>query len=298
MEKNKINRRILNQNLLGYSLIAPAILFAVVFLAYPFFQTIIVSFFEWDGFTAWKFVGFQNFIDLFTKERYFYLALKNTIFYSIGTTFGLIAMGFILAVLIDLKVFLWKMYRIIFFLSYSLSIVGISLLFLKIFAPEGLINIIFKSIGLDPVIWFGSSTRALLIIIFITIWQGSGFAMVFFLAGMQNINQELYEAAMLDGASLMRRIFSITIPQLKNVFSILIVMELIFSFKVFDIIYVMTAGGPNGQTSVLTILLYRQAFEFVKLGYASSIGFIMIVISVILSIFYVRFSGYRERKAR
>ena len=141
-------------------------------------------------------------------------------------------------------------------------------------------------------IWLADAGGAIAIVIMVSIWQYSSFPMLFFLAGMQNIDEELYEAAIIDGASTARRIFSITIPLLKNVFSILMILQLIFAFKVFDIIYVMTGGGPAGQTEVLGTLLYRSAFKLRDLGSASVIAVIMLVLALVFSIIYIKISGY------
>ena len=285
----------IKESVLGYVFVTPVIILCILFLAYPFIQSIMLGFFKWDGITNWQFIGISNFIELFTKERFFYKALSNSLMYTIIVSAGMLIIGFILAILIDLKVFLWKVYRFIFFLPYMLSMVVVSFLFMKIFVPEGLLNNILGMFNVNPIIWFDAK-KAIFVIMAIAIWQGSGLPMIFFLAGLKNIQKEIYEAAILDGASTIRIVFTISLPLLKNLFMILTVMELIFNFKVFDIIWVMTKGGPYGSTEVLGTLLYQNAFQKLKFGYASSIGMIMIIISSILAYFYVKFYGYSGTK--
>ncbi|MHB8277614.1 MAG: carbohydrate ABC transporter permease [Candidatus Humimicrobiaceae bacterium] len=281
----------LKESVLGYFFVAPAVIFCILFLAYPFIQSIILAFFKWDGVTNWQFIGINNFIELFTKERFFYKALSNTLMFTILSSLGMIMIGFILAILIDMKILFWKIYRFVFFLSNVLSFIVLAFLFLKILAPQGLINSILEKFGVEAIIWLDAK-KSIFIIIAISIWQGSGLPMIFFLAGLKNIQKEIYESAMIDGASTVRRVFTISVPLLKNVFLTLIVMLLIFNFKVFDIVWAMSQGGPYGSTEVLGTLLYKNAFQELRFGYASSIGFIMIIISGILAFFYVKYSGY------
>ena len=279
---------------IGYAFVLPAVIFILLFIAYPSIQSLILSFFKWNGMSEWKFAGINNYIKMFTSNRYFLTALKNSVIFAIGTTFGTIIVGFILAVLIDFRIKLWKIYRIVFFLPFVFSIVVVSMLWLKVVDPYGVLNSVLGMLHLESLqrVWLADAGGAIAIVIMVSIWQYSSFPMLFFLAGMQNIDEELYEAAIIDGASTARRIFSITIPLLKNVFSILMILQLIFAFKVFDIIYVMTGGGPSGQTEVLGTLLYRSAFKLRDLGSASVIAVIMLVLALVFSLIYIKISGY------
>ena len=243
-----------------------------------------------------KFSGLSNFVEVFTEDRYFHTALRNTFVFSAVATVGTVTIGFLLAAAIDSRVLLWKLYTIVFFLPYALSIAAVSMLWLKIFEPSGLLNHVLIHLGLErfAVPWFDNPNTGLGIMLLVSIWQYSSFPMIFFLAGMQSIDQEIYESAKLDGASTVRQIVSITIPLLKNVFSILVVMQLIFSFRVFEIVWIMTAGGPSGGTEVLGTLLYRYSFRFLKFGYASVLSLIALTVAVALSFVYRRVSGYEN----
>ncbi len=295
---NKNGNKKYKEYLLGYLMIFPAMLFVIAFIFYPMFQSLSLSFFKWNGMGEQIFVGFKNYIKLFTVDRFFNIALKNTIYFSIGSTAGTIFIGFILAVFIDLKIRFWRIYRIIFFITYVLSIIVVALLWIKVFDPRGIINTVLEIAGHSEwqKIWLGDPKISLSIITFVAIWQYSGFPMIFFLAGMQNIDEGIYEAAIIDGASTGRRIISITLPLLKNVFSVIVILQIIYSFKVFDLVYVMTMGGPSGYTEVLGTLLYKNAFRLQKFGYASTISVVVFVFSIIIAIIYIRVSGYQKSK--
>ena len=291
------NRRQI-ESYVGWALVLPAMIFIATFLLYPAIRSAILPFFRWDGITALKFSGLSNFVEMFTEDRYFFTALRNTFIFAGVATAGTVLIGFLLAAAIDFRVPLWKLYTVVFFLPYALSIAAVSMLWLKIFEPHGLINVTLTHIGLErfAVPWFDNPNMGLGIMLLVSIWQYSSFPMIFFLAGMQSIDQEIYESSRLDGASAIRQIVSITIPLLKHVFSILVVMQLIFSFRVFEIVWIMTAGGPSGGTEVLGTLLYRYSFRFLKFGYASVLSLIALSVAVALSFLYRRVSGYDQAK--
>lgn len=290
------SKKEIRQYLTGIAFVLPAIIFLMLFVAYPVIQSLALSFFKWRGVGPWKFVGFDNYIRMFTRDRYFFGALKNTILFTILMMSGEMTLGFIYALLIDLGIRGWKTYRFIFFLPVTLSQVAISLLWVKIFQQEGLVNALLGALHLEQFqhIWLGDAKFAMWCLIFVAWWQWGGWHMIFFLAGMQAINPQIYEQAKIDGASTLRRVFSITIPLLKNVVFILVILCLIQGFKMFDLIYVMTTGGPASATEVLGTQIYQHAFDVSKYGYASVIAVIMVAASLIVTIFYVRASGYGQ----
>jgi len=263
-------------------------------------QSLLLSFFKWKGYGPWIFLGFDNYIKLFTIDKNFFVALRNSIVFTIFNTIGSLLVGFILAILINLKIRFWKIYRFVFFLPVVLSGVVVSMLWLKIVDPYGLLNTFLSILHLENLqrIWLANSGLAMGIIIAVAIWWGNGYSMIFFLAGMQNIDEEIYEAAKIDGASTMRRIVSITVPLLKNVFSTLILLTVISSFKVFDIVWIITLGGPAGGTEVLGTQLYENAFRNQRFGYASVIAVIMFLISILFSIIYIKVTANNERIRR
>lgn len=289
-------RRLSSKQTLGIILIAPSIIIFLIFIAFPTVQSFAISFFKWDGSHPWEFVGLKNYINMFTRDPYFFTSLKNSIIYSLVYTLGVNIMGFTIAVILDLKVRFWKIYRFIFFLPVTLSIMAMGLLWSKVFERYGLLNSILNTIGINvgEYAWLGNRRVAFLIIMFVSIWQFFGYPMVFYLAGLSNINPEIYEAAEIDGASLIRKIFAISIPMLKNIISIVVVLNLIISFKVFDIVWIMTMGGPAGVTEVLGTQLYKKAFVEQSFGRGSVIAVIMFIVCMILALIFVKFSGYSE----
>jgi len=273
----------------------PGMLFILVFIAIPIITSIMLSFFNWKGYGNFDFVGLKNYLKVFISDRYFYTALKNSIIFSISVTIGTVGLGFILAVMIDLKVKFWKFYRFFYFLPVVISTIPLALLWVQIFHPYGLLNnLLLEVTGLESLqrSWLGEPNIAFVIIILVDIWHYTGFTMIFFLAGMQNIEEDIYEAAKLDGATTFQRIFKITAPLLKNVFSIIIILQLIFSFQVFDIVYAMTRGGPFHSTEVLGTRLYQLAFSEQQFGLASVYAVVMFIVSIIYAVFYIRVSGY------
>jgi ABC-type sugar transport system permease subunit len=298
--RSKMRKKYINENILGYVCVLPVIIFISLFIAYPIVASLVLSFFKWKGYGPLKFIGLNNFITMFTADKYFYTALKNSLIFAIGSTIGSVIIGFVLAVLIDLKIRFWKIYRFVFFLSVVISIPITGMLWLRMLDPYGLLNSLLDVLHLDKFkyVWLGDGRTALIAIVSASIWQFSGFPMIFFLAGLQSISEEIYEAAKIDGASTIRRIFSITIPLLKHVFSVIIMLQMIFSFKVFDIVWVLTKGGPARATEVLGTHLYIDAFRNYSFGYASVISVVMFLVAFILSIIYIKSSGYYESVKR
>lgn len=296
----KINY-ILNKNkkyISGSSFIVPALIFIFIFVIFPAILSILLSFFKWKGYGSFVFVGFGNYIKMFTIDTNFKTALKNSLLYSIFVSFGTILIGLFFAIVIDLKKRFYKIYRFIFFLSVILPVAATGLLFSNLLDPYGLINVILVKLGIANMQnfpWMGDTRTAFFVIVLIEIWQFSGFPMIFFLAGMQNIDETIYESALIDGASTITRIFKITIPLLKNVFSIIIILQIIFTFKVFDRIWIMTGGGPVGSTEVLGTQLYQDAFRLGAFGYASVLATIMFIVAFIFSIIYTKISGYGKK---
>ncbi|UCB46400.1 MAG: sugar ABC transporter permease [Spirochaetota bacterium] len=290
-KRQKIRKRIT-----AILFVLPALLFLVMFVAYPVFQSIALSLFKWDGAGSWEFNGLENYRKMFTTDRYFWTALKNTILFTVLMTCGEMFLGFIYSVLVDLGVRGWKIFRFIFFLPVTLSQVAISLLFVKIFQEDGLVNAMLGFLNLEGLqhIWLGEIKYAMWCLIITSWWIYGGWHMVFFLAGMQSINPEIYEQAKIDGASTLRRVFVITVPLLKNVWFVLIALSFILGFKMFTLVYIMTTEGPSFATVVLGTRIYRYAFWVHKYGYASTWAVVMVVASLIFAILYVKFTGYRE----
>ena len=283
-----------------YVFMLPAVLFIVFFILIPMIQSLVLPFFRWKGYGELTFIGLRNFENMFVRDVHFWTALKNSLLFALFATAGTVIIGFVLAVLIDFKIRFWATYRFLFFLTVTISVVVTGMLWVKILDPFGVLNTLLDLIGLDHMqqVWLGNVGTALPAIIATTVWQYSGFTMIFLLAGMQAIDLELYESARIEGASRFRTVFAITIPLLKHVFAVIVMLQLIFSFKVFDQVWVMTRGGPAGATEVLGTHLYKDAFRLVRFGYGSVIASIMFFVSLVFSLVYIRVSGYAQMLGR
>jgi len=289
-------RKYFSENLIAWGFIAPTLAIIAMFMLYPIIQSVAISFFKWDGLTEWQYIGWYNYVKMVTRDDYFYIALRNTVLFAVCTVFGTIMIGFMLALFIDYRVRLWRMYRVLFFMAFAVSIYASALLWGKFFEPNGLLNDILGRIGLEHLqrAWFADPRTGLIIIIGVALWKWSAFPMMFFLAGMQNIPVELYEASKIDGASVIGRITKITMPMVKHVFKMLLVTQFIFSFKTFVIVFLITYGGPDHQTELLGTLLYQYGFFVNNPGYASVIAVFNIILALIFSFIYYRVSGYKE----
>lgn len=283
------------KKLIGYIFILPALVLFVAFLVYPLLHTVYLSLTEWAGFDLKKinFVGLDNF-KLLLPDWIFWKALRNTLFFVVGTTFFLNLFGLALALFLNRSTRLVKIVRTLIFIPVLLSPVIVGVMWSRILDPFGALNQILEKIGAikTPIFWLGDKRIALLSIIGATVWQWVGYDMVLYLTGLQQIPDELYEAAMIDGANRWELLRYITIPLLKGIATMVVLLNLIGGVRIFDIVYVMTKGGPNHNTEVLATHLYEVAFWFNKMGYASVIAVIILVLS--LAFAYMRTRIMRE----
>ena len=284
---------------IGLLFILPLTIITLAFIAYPVLQSIILSFFKWPGFGEWEFVGITNYIKMFTADRLFLKSLSNTFIYTLIVPVGLVFIGLLMALVVHLKVPGWKVYRVIFLLPIAIMQGALALMWARMLSPAGLINTFLGWLHLEALqhAWLGEPRVAFFWVILITIWQYPGGSMLYLLGGLQTIDEEIYEAAYVDGAGTIRRIISITIPMIKNVIGVVLLIQIIFAFKVFDVVYFLTGGDPANSTEVLGIRLYSLAFEERKFGYASVLAVVMIITSIIFGLMYVRFGGYGKRSA-
>jgi ABC-type sugar transport system permease subunit len=279
----------------GYLFVLPALLLYVIFMVYPFLQSIYLSFTDWNGATAVKnWVGLENYRTLFDDDLLWKALWHNAIWIVIGTISPL-AIGFLLAVLLSNRPKGFTLFRTVFFLPQVLSTVIIGLVWGWIYNPLfGLLNQALDDVGLESWSrgWLGDSTWALYAVLAAAIWATIGFVFVIFLAGLQNVSRDLIEAATLDGANGWQRFWDVTMPQMANVVTVVAALLLIGGFSVFDIIFVMTGGGPANSTEVIATYAYTEAFTQNHVGYASTLTLVMTVITLVASVIFIRL---RER---
>jgi ABC-type sugar transport system permease subunit len=280
----------------GYLFILPALIIFLLFLVYPLLYTIYLSLTEWAGFDLSKitFVGFRNF-KLLLPDWIFWKALRNTMIFVFGTTIFLNVFGLALALFLNNEMRITKLVRTLIFVPVLLSPVIVGVMWSRMFDPFGALNQIMENIGIidTPIFWLGDRRIALWSIVGATVWQWVGYDMILYLTGLQQIPFELYEAAKIDGANSWHLFRFITLPLLKGIATMVILLNLIGGVRIFDIVFVMTRGGPNHNTEVLATHLYEVAFYFNKMGYASVLAVIILVISLLFAFSRNRLMGER-----
>ena len=260
-----------------------------LFILWPVAASIYYSFFQWNGFgnIPTYFVGLRNYLDVL-KDPFFWNAFKNTVVFVVGNNVIKLPLTLAMAFLLNIPGFRLKgFYRVVLFLPVVSSTAIIGIVFTLLLSPwNGPINAIFQNIGLlkHPVDWLGTAGSAMWMIMLVEIWHYTGQYIVYWLAGLQSIPEELYEAAEIDGANRFQMFIKITIPVLKPVIVVVSLIGFIMSLRVFDIVVSMTGGGPAFGTDVMGTYIYRSAFGAAarKIGYASAIAVIFGVIVMIL----------------
>jgi len=277
-------------NLIWYLFLTPAVALIVGFMVVPILQSLSLALYRWNGVKPRQYVGLDNIADLF-DDRFFVGALSHTFAFAIVTTAGTVGLGLLLAVAISRQVPGSSLYRVLFFLPVMVPITVVGALWVRLLEPNfGLLNTFLRNVGLDGVArsWLGDSSIALWVLIGVTIWQYSGFPMIVLLAAIEQIPDEVQEAATLDGASEAQRLRRITLPLIRPVLIGITVLQVIFSLKVFDLVWVMTRGGPGQSTDVLGTFLFNEAFFKRQYGYASAVAVAMFVIIFTVTYVYQR----------
>jgi multiple sugar transport system permease protein len=283
------------ESITGYLFLLPDLLGLLIFLIIPIAYAFFISLHDWDGLSAMRWNGLDNYLKLLSDAQ-FWASLKITAIYTIIYVPVLYAISLGLALLVNQRLPFMRFFRTIFFVPVVLSLVVSSLMWKYIFDERaGLLNFLIGLIGIPPQAWLGSVELALPSIIIVSVWIQMGYFMVIFIAGLQDIPREYYEAARIDGANRWQMFFRITLPLLKPTSLFVIVISLIASFQVFDQVWVMTKGGPARATEVTAVYIYQQAFQYLHLGYGSAVAFVLFV--VILSCSLIQFRLLRTTQS-
>ena len=302
MAKNEVNavrassfsgkRRYWNNSrkeaLFGWLFLAPELIGMIGLSVFPIVFSLYLSFCEWNlvgGLSTIQFVGLDNFAALFHDDK-FYMSLKNNFIYTLLVVPVGIFLALILSVLIHSRVYGQSYFKVAFFIPYISSIIALGAVWSALFHPsQGPINQFLISLGIsDPPKWLADTHYSLYAIIIIAIWAALGYQMIIFIAGLSNIPDELYEAASIDGATSVQQFFKITLPLLGPTTSFLFITTLMSSFKVFDLIAFLTAGGPNNSSTVLVYRIYEEGFQNFRMGYASAISWVLFLIVGLLTL--------------
>lgn len=282
------------RRLTPYIFIAPNMLVFTVFLFVPMVFAIYMSLNEWSLIEAPTFIGLGNYVAM-AQDPQFWQSLWNTLLYTAGTVPTSIVIGLVVAIGLNRKLPARGLLRSIFFVPVVISMVAVALVGAWIFDDSyGVINNGLTALGFDPVPWLSSQRWAMVTLVVATLWVRIGFNMVVYLAALQGIPPEVYEAAQIDGATGWNRFWNITRPLLGPTTFLLVILNVIYSIHIFDLIYVMTAGGPGFSTTVLVMYVYQAAFENLQMGYASAMGVVLFALLLAFTAFQWRITRQSE----
>ncbi len=261
-------------------LILPALIGTLIFIVIPVVFSFSLSFCEWDLLSDVRFAGLKNYFELLTSPN-FALILKNTFVFAIAVTLIAVVIPVILAAVLNNKIRGSEFFKTAYFLPFITPMIVIAIIWEWIFDPNfGLLNYLLKT----HINWLYDTKTALFALIIVSAWKLIGYNMVILLSGFSTISQNIYESAKIDGASPLNTFFKITLPLLSPTIFFVVIISTISSFQVFDLIYLMTQGGPMDSTNVLVYWIYKNAFEFFNIGAASAGAYILFVIVFVLTV--------------
>ena len=264
----------------GLFFVLPALVGTFIFIIIPIFCSFALSFTEWDLLNEIKFVGLDNYKSVLSEKEFLQI-LINTFVYAISTTIFAVIIPLGLAAILNNKIRGAEVFKTIYFLPFITPAVVIAIVWAWIFDPNiGLVNSMLKT----HYSWLFDTCLAMPVLIFVSVWKLIGYNVILFLTGFASINPNVYEAAKIDGADEIQIFKNITLPLLKPTTYFVILVTAISSFQVFDLIYVMTSGGPNDATNVIVYSIYKYAFEYFDIGKSCALAYILFVIIFILTL--------------
>lgn len=280
--------------------LAPALMAIGLFFVIPVVSAFVLSFTDFDIYALGnlgmvRFVGLENYLTI-VQSPLFWTSIKNTFYFvlaggplSVGVSLGI-------ALLVNSKLAMFKpFFRTVFFLPVVASLVAVAIVWRYVYHPtSGMLNVVLSWFGIAPIDWLGNPDTAMPAIIILAVWKNFGYNMLIFIAGLQNIPDELYEASRIDGAGIWRQFTDVTIPMLAPTTVFVILITVIGYFQLFAEPYVMTDGGPLNATMSIVMLMYDQGFRWWNMGYAAAIAFILFIIVLIVSA--IQFSLQRRRE--
>ena len=269
--------------------LSPTLVVVTVFIVFPILFSFYLSFHQWNLFQAsHEFIGLENYVRMFTDPE-FWVVFRNTILYTIGTVPVNMALALVVAFLLNKKIAGKKLLRAAFFTPVIISSVAAAVIWRWVFDPNlGLANYFIQMLGLDAVNWFNDPTAAMSALVIVGVWKTFGINMILFAAGLSGIPEHYYQAAEIDGAGTWAKFWRITVPLLSPTTLFILVLSIIGSFQVFDLVYVLTYGGPLGTTKVLVFYLYEHAFQLFNMGYASAVAYLLFALLFVLTLVQIR----------
>jgi len=257
----------------GYIMVLPYVLHFLIFVAYPLVFAFVLVFCRWDIVTPMEFIGLRN-IQRLMNDTTFWTAVTNTLKFLVLHIPLQIVLALLIAVVLNGPIKLRGFFRGAFFLPFVISGAVVTILWQQLYSTDaGVFNLVLTKLGLDPVPWLTDPAIAIYSIAVMATWKNIGFYIVLFLAGLQNVPRELYEAASIDGATRPQQFWKITLPLLRPITLLVVMLSTIGGFGLFIEPFVMTGGGPAESTLSVVLYLYKNAFQFLRMGYAATIGF-------------------------
>ena len=280
--QRNLNKR--NETILGWLMVSPWLIGFICFSALPMFASLIISFTEWDMLSKPEWVGFENYKTLFFEDPLALHSLNITILFTIVSIPLNIVFGLALAMLLNTSIRGLAIFRTIYYLPAILSGVAVALMWRWIFSTEfGLLNTLLSMIGIEGPAWLTDRIWVLPSFVIMRLWSVGG-GMIIYLAGLQSIPTNLYEAANIDGANWWHRTRFITLPMLSPTIFFQLIVGFIFSMQIFTEAFIMTNGGPADASLFYLLYLYRQAFQYFDMGYASALAWVLFVVILVLTI--------------
>lgn len=279
------------RSIIAFLFVAPAMALNVVFFIYPFLQTVVMSFFDWPMLGEKSFVFLDNYIALF-QDQQFWTSLFFTLKYAIFVTPCLFILAFILALLINGSFAGVKLFRSIYYAPVVISMTCCSMVWLWIYNDlYGVLNYIMQALGIidDPILWMNSASTSLPAVIFMVTWKMAGFSMLIILAAFQTVDDQVYEAASVDGANKVTQFFKITLPIIRPQVALALIMSVIGSVLAFEQFLIMTKGGPAQETTTIVHYIYNTSFKYFKMGYGSAITMVLLLVLGLLSLVEYKF---------
>lgn len=294
VQKKRRMRLEKRHNLIGWSFLLPATILIVWMSFYPMIQAFILSLKSGIGINL-EFAGFDNYIRIF-QDATFRQTLFNTFFYLIIQVPIMLILALVLASMLNNKNLRFKgLFRTAIFLPCATSLVSYAMIFRSLFANDGFINTILKSFGMDPIMWFSNGWTARIVIIIALVWRWTGYNMVFYLSGLQNIEYSVYEAAKIDGASPIQSFFKITVPLLKPTILLTTIMSTNGTLQLFDESVNLTNGGPGRTTMTMSHYIYNTSFvNSPKFGYAAAMSILILIMVAVLALIQMKVGDDRE----
>ncbi|HQY94462.1 sugar ABC transporter permease [Caldilinea sp.] len=285
--RSTLNRQ---RSIAGFLFVLPAVLFTLAMFIFPLLMTVWMSLHDWPLLGQATFLGIQNYVEM-ARDKQFWASLWFTTQYTLLVTPAIFILAFALALLVNTALRGIGVFRTIYFIPVVIGLGASSLLWVWLLNDRvGIINGLLLDLGLieRPIIWFVDKNLALAVIIISVVWKTVGFSMILLLAGMQAIPEELYQAAMVDGANYRQRLTHIMMPLLRSTFALALVLSVIGSYLSFDQFYIMTRGGPQNQTITAVYWIFNNSFTYYKMGYGAALSIILLIILGALSILQLR----------